>query len=115
MYNGQSLSLTLKNDAENEWRMLSVIINNSDKPCVPQIKSQYELPQKWYVIANDTEASDQALYRFEEDTLVPPRSALIIVDAESYDRINGTDFNTAKRKSDLTASDVQEEILKMLQ
>jgi hypothetical protein len=105
----------LKNDAENEWRMLSVIINNSDKPCVPQIKSQYELPQNWYVIANDNETSDQALYRFEQDMLVPPRSALIIVDAESYDKINGTDFTTAKRKSDISTSDINEEILKMIQ
>ena len=91
------------------------IINNSDEPCVPQIKSQYELPQNWYVIANDNETSDQALYRFEQDMLVPPRSALIIVDAESYDKINGTDFTTAKRKSDISTSDINEEILKMIQ
>ena len=73
--------------------MLSVIINNSDKPCAPQIKSQYELPENWYVIADDEKASDKLLYRFERDMVLAPRSSLIIVDAGSYDKINGTDFS----------------------
>ena len=95
VYNGQSISLTLKNDTEGEWRMMSVIINNSDNACSPQIKSQYELPLHWYVIADDEGASDKALYRFDHEKMIAPRSAVIIVDADSYDSINGTDFNAA--------------------
>lgn len=85
VYNGQSISLTIKNDVEGEWRMLSVIINNSDNPCTPQIKSQYELPKNWYIIADGNEASTKAIGQFDPDKALPPRSALIIVDAESYD------------------------------
>ena len=89
VYNGQTISLTIKNDTEGEWRMLSIIINNSDCSCTPQIKSQYDLPAGWYVIANSSEASDKAIARFKPDDTIAPKSALIIVDAESYDRING--------------------------
>ena len=89
VYNGQSISLTIKNDVEGEWRMFSVIINNSDNKCVPQIKSQYELPEKWYVIADNESASDKAVRRFDPSDELPPRSAMIIVDADSYEKING--------------------------
>ncbi len=88
VYNGQSISLTLKNDVEGEWKMLSLIINNSENPCAPQIKSQYELPKEWYVIADGDTASDTAIAVYNEKITVAPRSALIIVDKESYDKIN---------------------------
>ncbi len=92
VYNGQSISLTMKNDVENEWEMISVIINNSEQSCTPQIKSQYELPKGWYVVANGEKASDEAICKFDPDKPLPPRTALIIVDADSYDHIHGTDF-----------------------
>ena len=114
VYNGQSISLTLKNDVEGEWKMLSMIINNSDKPCAPQIKSQYELPKNWYVVADADNASDKALYLFAEDTVIPPRSAMIIVDAESYDKINGTDYKTTDLRMDFPILDINDDIIKML-
>ena len=89
VYNGQSISLTVKNDNENEWKMMSVIINNSDHACVPQFKSQYDLPSGWYVIADAETAGDKAIRKFDPCANIPPRSALIIVDAESYEKING--------------------------
>ncbi len=89
VYNGQSISLTLKNDTEGEWDMLSVIINNSENRCSPQIKSQYDLPDSWYVIADSETASDKAIRKYNSNEDLPPRSALIIVDAESYEKING--------------------------
>ncbi len=89
VYNGQSISLTIKNDTEGEWRMLSVIINNSDHTCAPQFKSQYDMPNGWYVIADGETASDKAIRRFDPAANLQPRSALIIVDAESYEKING--------------------------
>jgi type I pullulanase len=88
VYNGQTISLTIKNDCENEWGMLSVIVNNSDNACHAQFKSQYQLPEKWYVIADDQAASDQAIREFDPGMMLPPRSALIIVDKPGYDRIN---------------------------
>ena len=89
VYNGRLISLTIRNDKEDEWQMLSVILNNSDSPYQPQIKSQYELPDEWYVIADSTTASDEAIAKFDPDELLAPRSAMIIVDKKSYDRIHG--------------------------
>ena len=93
VYNGQSISLTMKNDTEGEWRMISVIVNNSEQPCAPQFKSQFDMPMGWYVIANGENASDEAICKFDPNKAIPPRSALIIIDAESYDKIHGTAFN----------------------
>ena len=101
VYNGQSISLTMKNDAEGEWEMISVIINNSEQPCTPQIKSQYELPRGWYVVANGEEASDTAICKFDPEKPLPPRTALIIVDADSYDDIHGTDYYEGSEEDDL--------------
>ena len=89
VYNGQSISLTLKNNTDGEWGMMSIIVNNSDNKCVPQIKSQYELPEEWYIIANGDTASKQAIAKFTHDTLAAPRSVMIIVDKESYEKLNG--------------------------
>lgn len=89
VYNGKLISLTIKNDNENEWEMMSVIINNSDAACQVQIKSQYELPDKWYIIADAATASDRAIAEFDSADLIPPHSGMVIVDKKSYDRING--------------------------
>ena len=89
VYNGQTISLTLKNDNEDEWRMMSIIVNNSDRPCQVQFKSMYELPDKWYIIADAAKASDKAIIEFDEGDQIPPCSAMIIVDKKSYDKING--------------------------
>ena len=91
VYNGQTISLTIKNDTEDEWKMLSVIINNSDNACAPQIKSQYELPKRWYIIADGESASSKAKDVFDPEDNIPPHSALIIVDADSYEKINGSE------------------------
>ncbi|MBQ6336325.1 MAG: type I pullulanase [Ruminococcus sp.] len=88
VYNGQSISLTLKNNTEGEWKMLSVIINNSDNSCQPQIKSQYELPESWVILADKDEAGTESIGTFSPDMQVSPRSALVIVDKESYDKLN---------------------------
>ena len=87
VYNGQTISLTVKNDAEDEWRMLSIIINNTDHACPANFKSQYELPDRWYILADAKQASDKAIVEFDEKDLVAPRSAMVIVDKESYDAI----------------------------
>ena len=101
VYNGQSISLTIKNDTEGEWKMLSVIVNNSDQPCTAQIKSQYEMPRGWYILANATDASDKAIAKFDSNDMIPPRSALIIVDEESYNKINGIIPETKEHKEEI--------------
>ena len=89
VYNGKLISLTIHNDHEDEWEMLSVIINNSDSACQAQIKSQYPLPDEWYIIADAASASDQAIAAYDSNDLIPPHSAMIIVDKKSYDKMNG--------------------------
>ena len=89
VYNGKLISLTIKNDREDEWQMLSIIVNNSDTSCPVQIKSQFEMPEEWYVIADAETASDQAICPFSFADPLPPHSAMIIVDKKSYDRLNG--------------------------
>ena len=88
VYNGRLISLTIRNEKEDEWQMLSVIVNNSDTACQAQIKSQYDLPDRWYIIADAATASDKAITEYDSADLVPPHSAMIIVDKKSYDRIN---------------------------
>ena len=89
VYNGQTVSITIRNDKEDEWRMLSVIFNNSDSAHPAQFHSQYELPDEWYIVADDETASTKAIKVYEESDLVAPHSAMIIVDKKSYDKING--------------------------
>ena len=89
VYNGQTISLTLKNDNEDEWRMMSIIVNNSEHACQVQFKSTYELPDNWYIIADAAKASTKAITEFDEGDLIPPCSAMIIVDKKSYDKLNG--------------------------
>lgn len=91
VYNGKLISLTIRNDKEDEWQMLSVIVNNSDTACQAQIKSQYALPDQWYIIADAATASDQAITLYDESDPIPPRSAMILVDKKSYDKLNGID------------------------
>ncbi len=89
VYHGQSISMTLKNDRDDEWDMLSVILNNSENPAPAEIKSKFDLPEKWVMIADNSVASDRAISEFRLGDPVPPRSAIVIVDQKSYNRLNG--------------------------
>ena len=91
VYNGQIISLTIKNDTEGEWRMMSIILNNGDNAAQVVLKSQYDLPKEWVILADASEASDQAITTFDKEDMIPPRSAMVLVDKESYDAINQTD------------------------
>ena len=89
VYNGQIISLTIKNDAEGEWRMMSIILNNTENATTVEIKSQYEVPESWYILADASIASEHPIAEFKKDDMIPPRSAMVLVDKESYDKING--------------------------
>lgn len=89
VYNGKVISITIHNDVEGEWKTLSVVINNGEEPAHVEVKSQFELPKCWKVIADSKRASLKAIADFTQDTMIAPRSILIMVDKESYDKING--------------------------
>ncbi len=88
VYNGHIISLTIKNDTEGEWRMISIVLNNTDSAAQVECKSQYGLPDSWYILADASTASDKAITVFDKDDMIPPLSAMVLVDKESYDKIN---------------------------
>ncbi len=86
VYNGQIISLTIKNDTEGEWEMMSIVLNNGENPAQVEMKSQYELPAKWVILADSSSSGTEAIATFEKNDTIPPRSALVLVDKKSYDK-----------------------------
>lgn len=95
-YNGKVISGTMANiDAEdNEYKFMAIVVNNNNEKCQFELKSKYELPKRWYVIADHDYAGGEALREFDSNFEIRPLSTLVLVDADSYDRIHGTDINT---------------------
>ena len=90
VYNGKTIAQTIKNEVEDEFQMLTIIINNhADTAFEPEIKSQFDLPEKGYIIADSNTAGIKALGVYDGNNPVAPRSVLVIVDKDSYDEING--------------------------
>lgn len=99
VYNGQIISLTIKNDTEGEWRMMSIVLNNSENAAQVEMKSQYDLPEKWVILADAANASDEAVAIFDKNDMIPPRSAMVLVDKESYDKIkNPGEYDEAEQE-----------------
>ena len=86
VYNGQIISLTIKNDVEGEWKMMTIVLNNTDQAAQIEIKSQYDLPEKWVILADAAVASDEAIADYDKDDQIPPKSAMVLVDKESYEK-----------------------------
>ena len=82
--------MTIRNDKEDEWKFITIIINNNpENSCLPEVRAHYELPDAAYVLANGERASEKAIAVYSRQSPIPPRSALIITDKYSYDKING--------------------------
>ena len=106
VYNGQSIAVTIRNHRDNEWSFITIIINNNpDNSCLPEVRAHYQLPDAAYVIANGDKASDKAIGVYSRQMPIPPRSALVITDKYSYDRINGIsdEHTNESEKTDHTA------------
>lgn len=89
-YNGKVIAGTMANiDAdENEYKFMAIVVNNTNDKCDFELKSKYELPNRWYVILDHDSASSEAIRQFDNRMEIRPNSALVIVDADSYDRIH---------------------------
>ncbi len=95
VYNGRTIAVTHKNDREGELKYMTVVINNSpDNPCTPEVRAHYELPADAYVLVNNRVAGDKAVAVYNKEKPISPRSAIVITDKETYDRINGADNQT---------------------
>ncbi len=90
-YNGKVITGTMANvdGDESEYKYMAIAVNNTSEKCSFELKSKYELPKRWYVIVDHDSASGEAIREFDNKMEIRPHSALVIVDAESYDRLHG--------------------------
>ena len=90
-YNGKVIAGTMANvnGKDDEYKFMAIVINNTNEKCAFELKSKYELPNRWYVIVDHDSASGEAMRAFDNNMEIRPNSAFVIVDAESYDRIHG--------------------------
>jgi pullulanase len=88
-YNGKVIAGTMANvdGGFNEYKYMAIVVNNTAEKCDFELKSKYELPNRWYVIADHDTASGEAIRAFDNNFEIRPHSALVIVDADSYDRL----------------------------
>ena len=89
-YNGKVIAGTMANldGGPNEYKYMAIVLNNTDEKCSFELKSKYELPNRWYVIADHDIASGEAIRAFDNNFEIRPHSALVIVDADSYDKLH---------------------------
>ena len=90
-YNGKVVSGTMSNTEakDDEYKFMALAVNNTDEKCEFELKSKYELPKRWYVIADHDCASGEAMRMFDNKMEIRPHAALVMVDADSYDKIHG--------------------------
>ncbi len=95
-YNGKVIAGTMANinGGEDEYKYMAIVLNNTNDKCEFELKSKYELPNRWYVIADHDIASGEAIRAFDNNFEIRPHSALVIVDADSYDRLHNVKDNT---------------------
>ena len=89
-YNGKVIAGTMANidGGDDEYKYMAIVVNNTGEKCPFELKSKYELPNRWYVIVDHDSASGEAMREFDNRMEIRPYSALVIVDADSYDRIH---------------------------
>ncbi len=95
-YNGKVIAGTMANldGGPNEYKYMAIVLNNTDEKCSFELKSKYDLPNRWYVIADHDIASGEAIRAFDNNFEIRPHAALVIVDADSYDRLHDIIDNT---------------------
>lgn len=94
--NGSAIGYTIKNttaNAENEWGTVAILVNNSAVPKALELKvNNGETPNVWAVVVNSDKAGLERLGTIHGTTInVPPRSALVLVDDKTFDRLKSTD------------------------
>lgn len=95
-YNGKVVAGTMANvdNPKNDYKFMAIVVNNTNEKSQFELKSNYELPKKWYAIADHDIATGKAFRSFDSDCFeIRPQSVLILVDAESYDIIHKSESN----------------------
>lgn len=91
-YNGKVIAGTMANieNPKNDYKFMAIVVNNTNEKSSFDLKSNYDLPKKWYAIADHDTATGKAFRAFDASNFeIRPQSALILVDAESYDKMHG--------------------------
>ncbi|MEE0061204.1 MAG: type I pullulanase [Acutalibacteraceae bacterium] len=89
--NGSTLGYTIRNTSSNaskEWGTMAVLVNNSTVTKALSLKMNGgTIPSEWVIVANGDKAGLEKLGTISGTSIsVPARSALILVDASTYDR-----------------------------
>ena len=89
--NGSVIAYTIQNktaNAANEWGTMAVLTNNTASARSITLQGQAALPSSWVVLANGQSAGVTSLGTVSGSTVsVPARSAMILVDAASYNSV----------------------------
>lgn len=90
--NGSAIGYTMLNktaNASKEWGTVAVLTNNttSAKTLTLKVQSGAALPSSWVIVANGTQAGTKSLGTTGSTVSVPARSAMVLVDAESFAKV----------------------------
>ncbi len=94
--NGSAIGYTLRNmteNAHNEWGTVAVLVNNSASPKTLDLRVNGErTPDTWAVVVNGDRAGLERLGTIHGSSIsIPPRSALVLVDDSTFDRLKKAD------------------------
>ncbi len=87
-----AVGYTIRNtsaNASNEWGTVAVLVNNATVSKTLSLKMNGgTMPSEWVIVANGDKAGLENLGTISGSSVsVPPRSALVLVDASTYDRL----------------------------
>lgn len=90
--NGSALGYTIRNTSSNaskEWGTVAVLVNNNSSAKSLTLKMNGgTMPSSWVVVANGDKAGLEKLSTVSGSTInVPARSAMVLVDASTFDRL----------------------------
>ncbi|MEE0265389.1 MAG: type I pullulanase [Acutalibacteraceae bacterium] len=94
--NGSAIAYTIRNTTENahkEWGTVAVLVNNAPVPKALELRVNGDVtPDKWAVVVNSDRAGVERLGTINGNVInVPPRSALVLVDDSTFDRLKKVD------------------------
>lgn len=117
--NKDVVAYTLENTltADKEWKHVAVLFNAGETAQTVELKAAQgkTLPEEWATVANDLSAGIKNLGTVKGNTItVPARSAVVLADKESFDKVALTDNKGLVRvehKDSATGEKIKEEIL----
>lgn len=113
--NGSAIGYTILNktaNASKEWGTVAVLTNNTTSAKTVTLGCQDTMPSSWVVVANGDKAGLEKLGTVSGSSIsVPARSAMVLVDASTYDRlqISSTKYTVTTKHIDSSTGTVLKE------